>query len=76
MTVADRAKQFYESDLQASLEREHRNKFVAIEPISRSHFIADTFLDAALASRIAFPERQPFVLRIGQVAAFHIGAAL
>jgi hypothetical protein len=74
MPIAEEAKEFYVSTLQAQLEAEHPNKFVAIEPESKSYYIADTFVDAALAAKMAHPDRKPFVIRIGHEAAFHIGA--
>lgn len=73
MSVAEQAKQVYESDLKAACEAEHLNRFIAIEPISRSHFIADQFVDAALAAKQAYPDRETFVIRIGHRTAFHLG---
>jgi hypothetical protein len=74
MTIAEQAKQFYDAELRDELEANHRNQFVAIEPASKAHFVADTFLAAALAAKEAYPDRQSFVLRVGHAAAFHIGA--
>ena len=74
MSVSDVAKRIYESDLKIKLEAEHADKFVAIEPVSKTYFLGDTFIDAALAAKTAFPTRKSFVLRIGHDAAFHIGA--
>lgn len=73
MSIADQAKHFYETCLKADLERNHRNKFVAIEPVSESFFLADEFIDAAMAAKKAFPDRKSFVVRVGQEAAFHMG---
>ena len=75
MTVSENAKQVYELELKDQLEANHRDKFVAIEPTSRAYFLGDTFIDAAIAAKNAFPGRKSFVLRIGHDAAFHIGAA-
>ena len=75
MTVADKAKQIYERDLKEQLEASYRNKFVAIEPDSKSYFIGDTFVEAAMAAKTAHPQRISFVIRIGHAAAFHLGAA-
>jgi phosphoglycolate phosphatase-like HAD superfamily hydrolase len=75
MSIAERAKQMYERELQAQLESNHRDKYVAIEPESKSFFLGDSFIDAAMAAKAAYPDRKSFVLRIGHEAAFHIGAS-
>jgi hypothetical protein len=75
MSIAEAAKQIYESDLRSKLEADHRDEFVAIEPESRAHFLGKSFLEAAMAAKNAFPKRKSFVLRIGHEAAFHIGAS-
>jgi phosphoglycolate phosphatase-like HAD superfamily hydrolase len=75
MSIAERAKQMYEQELQAQLESNHRDKYVAIEPESKSFFLGDSFIDAAMAAKAAYPDRKSFVLRIGHEAAFHIGAS-
>lgn len=74
MSIADAAKRIYESELRASLEAQHRDEYLAIEPESRAYFLGKTFLEAALAAKSAFPRRKSFVLRIGHEAAFHLGA--
>jgi hypothetical protein len=73
MSIAEEAKRVYESRLKSELEATHRGEFVAIEPVSESYFLAAKFIDAAMAAKIAYPDRKSFVLRIGQEAAFHIG---
>ena len=73
MSVAEQAKRVYESRLKAELEAKHRDRFVAIEPISESFFLGDEFIDAAMAAKNAYPERKSFVIRVGHEAAFHIG---
>jgi hypothetical protein len=75
MSIAEDAKLVYEEELKLQLETEHRDKFVAIEPVSKKFFLGTSFIDAALAAKTAFPDRKSFVLRIGHDAAFHIGAA-
>lgn len=75
MSIAETAKQIYESELRETLESDHQDEYVAIEPESKSHFLGKTFLDAAMAAKKAFPSRKSFVLRIGHEAAFHIGAS-
>ena len=74
MVVAERAKQIYEARLKEQLEESQFGQYVAIEPISESFFVAEQFVDAAIAARNAYPDRTPFVIRIGYEAAFHIGA--
>jgi len=73
MSVAEQAKRVYESRLRAGLEAEHRDRFVAIEPLSESFFLGDQFMDAAMAAKDAYPDRKSFVIRVGHEAAFHIG---
>jgi hypothetical protein len=75
MSIAENAKQVYESELKARLEAKHRDGFVAIEPVSKSFFLGETFIDAALAAKQAYPDRKSFVIRIGHDAAFHIDYA-
>ncbi len=74
MSIAEAAKQIYESELRELLAAEHRDRYVAIEPESRSHFLGDTFLEAALTAKDARPDHKSFVIRIGHEAAFRIGA--
>lgn len=74
MSIAERAKQVYENELRCQLELKHRDEFVAIEPESKSYFVATTFIDAAMEAKRAYPDRTSFVIRIGHEAAFHIGA--
>jgi len=74
MSIADDAKDVYQA-LKDSLEANHLDDFVAIEPNSKSHFIGKTFVEAALAAKEAFPDQKPFVIRIGREAAFHLGAS-
>jgi len=74
MSIASQAKEFYERELKAHLEAEHFDRFVAIEPVSKSYYLGDTFIDAALAAKQAHSDRKSFVIRIGREAAFHMGA--
>ncbi len=71
--VIERAKQIYAERLQAMLERDHRNRFVAIEPESGEHFLADTFDEAVRLARTKYPSRLSYTIRIGHRAAFHMG---
>ena len=75
MSIANQAKAVYEADYRARLEAEHFGEFVAIEPQSRESFVAETFIEAAMAAKKRHPDRRSFVIRIGYRAAVHIGAA-
>ena len=72
-SVANRAKAIYAKGLRMQLEAEHPNRFVAIEPESEEHFVADSFSKAVETARKAHPDRISFVIRIGHEAALHIG---
>ena len=56
-----------------TLEAEHRDRFVAIEPESGDYFLADSLDAAVRAARSAHPSRLTHTIRIGHEAAFHIG---
>jgi hypothetical protein len=71
--IADLAERFYAEHLQAALEAEHRDRYVAIEPDSGEHFLADSFGQAVAAARKAHPDRISFVIHIGHAAALHLG---
>ena len=75
MSVAAEAKAVYEADYREQMEADHFGKFVAIEPQSRDSFVAETFIDAAMAAKERHPTRKSFVIRIGYAAAVQIGAA-
>ncbi|MGB6041942.1 MAG: hypothetical protein WBF93_02185 [Pirellulales bacterium] len=73
LSVAEKAKRIYADQLQSELEAKHRDRFVAIEPESGEHFVADSFSQAVADARRAFPDRISFVIRVGHDAALHIG---
>ena len=73
-TVIARAKRIYAEHLQAVLEFRHLNRFVAIEPESGEYFLGDTFDEPVKAARTKHPSRLSRTIRIGQRAAFHMGA--
>ena len=75
MTFTDKAKAVYEADYRQRLEQTHHGQFVAIEPVSRRAFVADSFVRAAMDAREVFPDREPFVLRVGHETAVTIGSA-
>jgi hypothetical protein len=75
MSLAETAKRLYERNWKQRLEAKHRDEFVAIEPESKSFYLGDSFLDAALSAKKVHPQRKAFVLRIGHDAAFHLRSA-
>lgn len=72
---ADRARIIYDQRLRVTLEADHFGRFVAIEPDSGDHFLADTLDAAADAAQAAHPNRRAHVLRVGHPAALDIGGA-
>jgi hypothetical protein len=72
-SVIDHAKRIYACQLQAALESQHRNRFVAIEPESGDYFLGDTFDEAVKSARAKHPSRLSHTIRIGRRAAFHLG---
>ena len=72
-SVIDQARKIYASQLQQELEVNHRDRFVAIEPISGEYFLGDTFDESVKAARTKFPSRLSHTIRIGHRAAFQIG---
>jgi hypothetical protein len=72
-SVIERAKRIYAERLQAVLEHQHRDRFVAIEPESGEYFLGDTFDEAVRAARAKYPSRLSHTIRIGHRAAFHMG---
>ena len=71
--LADRARRICDTRLRATLEAGHTGRYVAVEPVSGDHFVADTLDAAADAAQSAWPDRRSHVMRIGQAAAVHIG---
>lgn len=74
-SVIERAKRIYAEQLQAVLEPQHRNRFVAIEPESGEYFLGDTFDDAVKSARAKHPSRLSHTIRVGHPTALHMGAA-
>jgi hypothetical protein len=71
--VIERAKRIYAEQLQAVLEPQHGNRFVAIEPESGEYFLGDTFDEAVKSAQAKYPSRLSHTIRIGHRAAFHVG---
>lgn len=74
-SVIERAKRIYAEKLQAALESQHGNRFVAIEPESGEYFLGDSFDEAVRSARAKYPSRLSHTIRIGHRAAFHLGGA-
>ncbi len=74
MSISEQAKEIYDRELRQQLESSQFGMYVAIEPESKDHFVADSFVAAALAAKELHPAKKSFVIRIGHDAAFHIGA--
>ena len=72
-SVIQNAKLIYAEHLQAVLEPEHLNRFVAVEPESGEYFLGDTFDEAVKAARAKHPNRLSHTIRIGHRAAFTMG---
>lgn len=72
-SVIARAKEIYDEQLRNDLERNHMNRFVAIEPDSGESFVDDTFDGAVKLARSKHPTKLSHTIHIGHAAAFHIG---
>ena len=70
------AESLYQRALRSKLEDIHRDKFVAIEPISGDYFLGRTLSEAMGAARAAHPDRLAHAIRIGHEAALHFGVSL
>jgi hypothetical protein len=67
------AEEIYAGRLQAVLEPEHRDEFVAIEPESGDYFLGKTLNEASQAARCVYPDRLTHAMRVGHRAALHFG---
>ena len=74
-SVAEQARVLFVG-IKASLEKEHPNEFVAIEPRSGRHFLGSTLSDAIGAARREYPDRLSHAFRIGHATAIHFGMQL
>jgi hypothetical protein len=71
--VIDAAKSLYDSQLRTKLEATGLGRYIAIEPESGDYFLADS-LDAAVDAALdKYPDRLTHTIRIGHVAAIHLG---
>lgn len=69
-----KAEMIYESRIQALLEPDHVDEFVAIEPESGECFPGKTMNDAVKAARLVYPGRLTHVMRVGHKTALHLGS--
>lgn len=72
-SVLNRARQIYEQQLRASLEKTELGRYVTIEPVSGEHFLGNTFDDAVNAALEKYPDRLSHTIRIGHAATLHLG---
>ncbi|MGL4420317.1 MAG: hypothetical protein ACRCZF_06615 [Gemmataceae bacterium] len=72
-TIAESARRIYDEQLRAVLEAQEPGRYVAVEPVSGDHFVADSFDAASDSAQLAHPTRQSHILRVGHRAALHIG---
>ncbi len=68
-----KAEEVYATRLQAVLEPEHVDEFVAIEPESGDYFLGKTLSEATEAARKSYPDRLTHMMRVGHKAAIHFG---
>jgi hypothetical protein len=71
--VAAQAKALYQQKLRANLEHSNPGEFVCIEPDSGAYFLGRTLDDAVNKALDACPGRLTYTLRVGHVAALHLG---
>ncbi len=71
-----RSERVYESRLKTSLEHDHVDEFVAIEPDSGDYFLGKTLSEAMEAAHRVHPSRRVHAMRVGHAAALHFGVHL
>ena len=71
--VAEKAKRIYEEQLRERLESSDHGRFVCIAPQSGDFFLGNTFDEAVNQAIDAHPDCLTHTLRVGHVAALHIG---
>jgi len=65
--MAEKAKAIYEK-IKDGLEAEHKGEVVAIDVESGDYFLGKTGLEAARRARARYPNRIPYIIRIGRPA--------
>ena len=63
------ATEFYENELRQVLEAEHRDEFIAIEPISRAYYLGHTMVEATRQAQANYPDRRSYLMRVGHKSA-------
>ena len=74
--VIRKAKLVYEQQLRPALEQSDNGHFVAIEPDSGEHFVAESFDEAVRLARTKHPSKLTHTIRIGHATAFHLGGCM
>lgn len=74
--VADQARALYDNKYRALLEGTNHGSFVCIEPVSGDYFLGETFDEAVNQAIDVYPDRLTHTLRIGHVAALHLGVVI
>lgn len=72
--VVVKAKMLYQQKHRENLEKASHGEFVCIEPESGEFFLGRTLDDAVNKATDVFPDRLTYTLRVGHVAALHLGA--
>ena len=65
--LAEKGKAIYEK-IKDGLEAEHKGEVVAIDIESGDYFLGKTGLEAARRARARYPNRIPYIIRIGRPA--------
>ena len=76
LDVVKRSQAIYDQKLRAQLEATHSGEYVAIEPESGEHFIADSLSSAIQAARSVHPARLAFAIRIGHPTTVDLGGVI
>lgn len=74
--VAAKARSLYQETYRANLEKNNYGAFVCIEPESGDYFLGETFDDAVNKAIDVHPDRLTHTLRVGHVAALHLGVIM
>ncbi len=72
--IARRGREVYEHEVRREVEREHRGRFLVLDVESGDYEIADDDLDASERLLERRPDALLYGLRIGEGAAYRIGA--
>lgn len=72
--LARRGQALYESKVRAKVAPQNEGKIVAIDIESGAFSVADNVLPATKKLFERYPDAQPWVIRIGHRAVYHLGA--